>query len=263
MKKHVYDRDQRLITDGAVEDYLDSLCPGNSAVLEEIRSRAEQEDIPVIRRGSEELLKTALTMHRPKSILEIGTAVGYSALVMAQTLPDADIVTLEIGAVDYEKALENIAAAEAAARDDASKDCASGDCPPGDEAQKVGSGRGWPRIDALHLDANDYLVQAIDEGRRFDFVFLDAAKAQYIVWLPMILRLLADGGVLLADNVLLGGTIACSRYALDRRERTTHQRMRDFLYAITHDARLTTAVIPSGDGISISVYHEQAERRII
>ena len=246
MKKHVYDRDLRRITDAAVEDYLDSLCPGNSAVLEEIRERAEQEDIPIIRRGSEELLKTVLTIHRPQSILEIGTAVGYSALVMAQTLPDADIVTLEIGDADYEKALANIAIVEAAVK----------------EGRTDGqTARAGLHIDALHIDADDYLPRAIDEGRRFDFVFLDAAKAQYIIWLPMILRLLADGGVLLADNVLLDGTIACSRYALDRRERTAHQRMRDFLYAVTHDPRLTSTVIPSGDGISISVYHEQTERR--
>ncbi len=237
MKKTVKNRDQRRITDRSIEDYLDSLCPGNSAVLEDIRIRAEEDDIPIIRRNSEELLKTMLAARRPGRILEIGTAVGYSALVMAQTLPDSDIVTLEIGELDHRKALANIRRyEEAAGHEDSSQS--------------------HVRINALHVNADDYLPKAAAEGRKFDFVFLDAAKAQYIKWLAMILELLEDGGMLMADNVLLDGTVACSRYAIDRRERTAHQRMREFLYAVTHDPRLTTCVLASGDGVSISVYHK-------
>ena len=258
MKKTVENRVQRLITDRATEDYLDSLCPGNRAVLENIRLRAEHDDIPIIRRSSEELLKTILMIHRPGRILEIGTAVGYSALVMAQTLPKADIITLEIGDTDYAKALDNFALyAES-----------EGLLYPARAAYHQPQHQDMPqkaydtddpdilRIDAVHTDADEYLPKAVSDGMKFDFIFLDAAKAQYMIWLPYLLELLTDGGVLFADNVLLDGTIAASRYALDRRDRTAHQRMREFLYAITHDPRLTSSVVTSGDGISISVYHD-------
>jgi predicted O-methyltransferase YrrM len=261
MKKTVENRAQRLITDKATEDYLDSLCPGNRVVLENIRKRAEEDDIPIIRRTSEELLKTILTMHTPERILEIGTAVGYSALVMAETLPQADIVTLEIGSTDYMKALDNFALY---AGDTGLRYPAEAGRPPESRNPSL-TAVNMPetdilRIEALHIDADDYLAQAVKDGRKFDFVFLDAAKAQYIIWLPDIMRLLSEGGVLFADNVLLDGTIPLSRYALDRRDRTTHQRMRDFLYAITHEPRLVSAVVPSGDGVSISVYHEHQDR---
>ena len=256
MKKTIENRAERLITDRATEDYLDSLCPGNRAVLEDIRLRAQQEDIPIIRRSSEELLKTILMIHRPRNILEIGTAVGYSALVMAQTLPHADIVTLEIGDADYSKALGNFALyAECEGLLYPADMNQSPQYPDISREAHAADVSDILRIEAVHADADEYLPMAVNEGRKFDLIFLDAAKAQYIVWLPYILDLLTGDGVLFADNVLLDGTIAASRFALDRRDRTAHQRMREFLYAITHDPRLTSSVVTSGDGVSISVYH--------
>ena len=94
----------------------------------------------------------------------------------------------------------------------------------------------------------------IAAGRHFDFVFLDAAKGQYIVWLPDIKALLRDGGILMADNVLLEGIVAQSRFTLEHRDRSTQTRMRAFLYAVTHDPELSTTVLPVGDGVSLSVY---------
>lgn len=103
------------------------------------------------------------------------------------------------------------------------------------------------------------LEQLLAEGRRFDFIFLDAAKAQYPVWLPQLLRLLNPGGMLLSDNILQEGSLAESRFLIDRRERTIHSRMREYLFTLTHHPLLTTSILPVGDGISLSVRKEETE----
>ena len=82
---------------------------------------------------------------------------------------------------------------------------------------------------------------------------MDAAKAQYIVFLPEVKRLLAPGGMLISDNVLQDGDIVQSRFAVTRRNRTIHKRMREYLYALTHDEDLTTTILPVGDGVTISI----------
>ena len=211
-----------MIVSERIKDYLDSLSPGNSALIEKIREEALKDRIPILRRDTEELLKTLLVMKRPRRILEIGTAVGYSALVMASVIEeDASITTLEIGEADHRKAVNNIALAGKT-----------------------------DQITCLLTDAGEYLKNTVCE---YDFIFLDAAKAQYINWLPDIVRCLPIGGVLLSDNVLLEGTVAESRFALDRRERTAHERMRRFLFEITHREDLQTSVLPAGDGASISI----------
>ena len=95
----------------------------------------------------------------------------------------------------------------------------------------------------------------------FDFIFMDAAKGQYIHWLPVILRLLAEGGILFSDNVLQDGDIVESRYAVERRNRTIHSRMREYLYTLTHMEELETSVIPIGDGVTISVLKNRPNER--
>ena len=205
---------------GRIRDYLYSLEPEPDGRLEELRAYAEKERVPIIRRETESFLRTLIRARDPKHILEIGTAIGYSALVMAGCT-GGDILTME----NYEKripiARSNI--------------------------ERAGLSE---RIRLMEGDAGELLAGL---SGSFDFIFLDAAKGQYINWLPDIVRLMDRGAILFADNVLQDLTVLESRFTVERRERTTHSRMREFLHAIKHDERLESSVLPIGDGVSISV----------
>ena len=214
-----------MIDNTRIADYIDSLIPGNSEIIEEIRKEAVAADMPIIRRDGEQLLKSILKLNKPKRILEIGTCVGYSAIIMADiTEPDCHIHTVEIGENDYGIAIKNIAAA--------------GYC---------------DKISCRLADATDVLKEYAENDEQFDFVFMDAAKAQYINWLPYVTKILRSGGVLLSDNVLHDGDIVQSRFAVDRRDRTTHSRLREYLYELTHSDDYVTSVLNVADGMSISV----------
>lgn len=208
--------------------YINSLDMGNSELLNQIEREALETYVPIIRRETQSFLKTLLTAQKPVSILEVGTAVGFSALLMAEySGPDTRITTIE----KYEKripiAKENFRRA-------------------GREKQ----------ITLLEGDAAELLKELTGT---YDFIFMDAAKGQYIHFLPDILRLLAPGGILLSDNVLQDGDIIESRFAVERRDRTIHSRMREYLYLLTHHPELQTTVLPLGDGVALSVRKEQAE----
>ncbi len=211
-----------MITDPGVRDYLDSLDPGNGALLEEIRGEAAAQEVPVIRRDTEALLKTVIALKQPEEILEVGTAVAYSALVMAESAEAAHITTIE-------------------------------NWPPRIEGAKRNLGRAGmeERITLLEGDAGQILPGLPPE--RFDLIFMDAAKGQYLNWLPHLLKCLKTGGVLITDNVLQDGTVAASRFAIDRRERTIHARMRSYLRALTRTEGLVTSVTPCGDGTAVTV----------
>ena len=109
------------------------------------------------------------------------------------------------------------------------------------------------QITLIPGDAGELLHRLVEEGQHFDFIFMDAAKAQYIVWLPDILRLMSAGSVLVSDNILQDGSIIESRYQVERRDRTIHTRMREYLFRLKHEEALETAILPVGDGVSISV----------
>ena len=112
------------------------------------------------------------------------------------------------------------------------------------------------QITLLEGDAAEILKKL---NGTYDFIFMDAAKGQYIHFLPDIMRLLAPGGLLLSDNVLQDGDIIESRFAVERRDRTIHSRMREYLYVLTHHPELQTSVLPLGDGVTLSVRKEQVE----
>ena len=207
--------DERLVT------YINSLDTGNTAMLDQIEREATADYVPIIRKEMQSFLKFLLAMKKPARILEVGTAVGFSAILMAEYDPvPCQITTIE----NYEKripiARENFKRA-------------------GKEAQ----------IALLEGDAAEVLKTL--EGS-YDFIFMDAAKGQYIHFLPQILRLLAKDGVLVSDNVLQDGDVIESRFAVTRRNRTIHKRMREYLYTLTHSEELVTAVLPVGDGITLS-----------
>lgn len=211
-----------MITDGRITAYINSLDSGNGTLCDEIAREAAASYVPIIRRETAALLKTMVALKRPKQILEVGTAVGYSALLMAQNMPeDAHITTIEKFEKRIPIARENF--------------------------KKAGAEE---KITLLEGDAGKILSGL---SGNFDFIFMDAAKGQYIHWLPMILRLLNPGGLLMSDNVLQDGTIVESRYAVERRERTIHVRMREYLYLLKHTKELETSILPIGDGVALSV----------
>ena len=211
-----------MIVDERVRDYIHSLEPGQGSLCDGIASEAEAGNIPIIKKETAALLKTLITAKRPGAILQVGTAVGYSALLMAGVMPDfCRITTIE----KYEPRI--LAARE--------------------NFRKAGVG---DKVTLLEGDAGE-ILQSLSGP--FDFIFMDAAKGQYLHWLPNILRLMEPGAMLLSDNVLQEGTIVQSRYGVERRDRTIHARMREYLYRLKHMEELETAIVPVGDGVAVSV----------
>lgn len=212
-----------MIVHAWVDAYLDSLANENSDALEEIREFAIRTDVPILRRNTEGLLKNYLRLCRPKKILEVGTAIGYSALMMAECT-DAEITTIEKYPPRLELARKHI-------------------------VESIYS----ERIQLLEEDASPVLKAFAKEGETFDFIFMDAAKAQYIHWLADVVNILRSGGVLFSDNVLQDGEIAGPRVAVCRRNRGIYSNMREYLYAITHHESLESVVLPVGDGVAVSI----------
>ncbi len=210
-----------MIVDERISAFIDLQDKGNTPFLDEIEKYAKENNIPIIRKSTQILLKFLLAYAKPKRILEVGTAIGFSALLMSEYAPeDCHITTIE----KYEKripaAKENFA-----------------------QAKKEG------QITLLEGDATEILKELQPS---YDFIFMDAAKGQYIHFLPEILRLLSPGGLLVSDNVLQEGDVIESRFAVTRRDRTIHSRMREYLYELTHHPKLETCILPVGDGVTLS-----------
>ena len=211
-----------MIVDERMVTYINSLDMGNTPLLNEIEKEAKADLVPVIRREMQSFLKVLLAIHRPLRVLEVGTALGFSALLFCEYGPEnMQVTTIE----KYEKripiARENFRRA-------------------GRENQ----------ITLLEGDAADILKELQES---YDLIFMDAAKGQYIHFLDDVLRLMKPGSVLVSDNVLQGGDIIESHYAVERRNRTIYKRMREYLYELKHNDKLLTSVIPLGDGVTVSV----------
>lgn len=213
-----------MIVDERITAYINSLQTELPSHLKELEKSALSEGVPIIRKETQTFLKFLLAMKKPKRVLEIGTAVGFSAILMSEAIPeDSTITTMEKVEMRLVKARQNLASAPKASQ-----------------------------ITLLEGDAIIMLKQLVEEKNSFDFIFLDAAKAQYMNFLPEIMKLLPKDGILVTDNVLQDGTVAESRYSITRRDRTIHSRMRDYLYAISHMEELQTAILPVGDGVTVS-----------
>lgn len=211
-----------MIVNDRITAYINSLDTGNGALCDSIEEEALVSRVPVIRRETASFLKTLVALKRPQQILEVGTAVGYSALLMSRVMPeDCHITTIE----KYEK---RIPAAKENFKRAGKEQC----------------------ITLLEGDAEEILRTL---SGPYDFIFMDAAKGQYLHWLPLLLKLLPPGGVLVSDNVLQDGDIIESRYAVERRNRTIHARMREYLYTLTHMEEFETSIVPIGDGVTVSV----------
>ena len=210
------------IDEERAEVFIRAHSKGFPEYLEVLEKEARQQDVPVIRKGTQELLRFLLCLKRPKNILEIGTAVGFSTLLMAEyTGADTKITTIENYAPRIEKAKKNFAAYD-----------------------KDG------RINLIEGDAGEVL-KSLDD--KYDLIFLDGPKGQYEAYLDDILRLLPEGGLLITDNIFKEGDILESRYAVERRDRTIHARMRDFLLRLRDEESLESVILSSGDGATLSV----------
>lgn len=214
-----------MIVDERIVTFINSMETENSEILEVIEREALDSYVPIIRKEMQSFLKLLLSIQKPMCVLEVGTAVGFSALLMSEYLPDgATITTIE----NYDKRIPI--------------------------ARKNFERAGKEHmITLLEGDAQEVLKTL--EGE-YDFIFMDAAKGQYIHFLPDVLRLLRAGGLLVSDNVMQEGTIIESRFGVERRDRTIHARMREYLYVLKHHEELITSIVPLGDGVALSVKKE-------
>ena len=213
--------DERMLT------FIHSFDSDKPAYLTQLEQYSKETNVPIIRPQMQSLLKFLLTWGKPMKILEVGTAIGFSALLMSEYAPEGcHITTIE----KYEKRIP-------LAKENFEK-AGKSDC-----------------ITLLEGDATEILASMKEEGA-YDLIFMDAAKGQYINFLPDILRLLSPTGLLVSDNILQEGDLIESKYAVTRRNRTIHNRMREYLYALTHCDELETMIVPIADGITLSAKKE-------
>lgn len=211
-----------MIVNERIVAYINSLDRGNSPICNTIEKEAIEDDVPIIRKEMGNLLKVLLELKQPQSILEVGTAVGYSSILMSENMPqNCKITTIE----NYDK---RIPVAK-------------------NNFKRAG------KEDVITLIEGDALEVLKTLDGPYDFIFMDAAKGQYINYLPDIKRVLRKGGLLISDNILQEGEIVESRYAVARRNRTIHARIREYVYELTHSEDFVTSIVPIGDGITLSV----------
>ena len=211
-----------MIVEERMRTYINSLDMGNTPFLENLEQEALESRVPIIRKEMQSFLKMMLAANQPASILEVGTAVGFSTLLMCEYgRADLKITTIE----NYEKRIP-------VAKHNFER---AGKC---------------DQITLLEGDAME-IIKTLDGP--YDFIFVDAAKAQYIYFLPEVLRLMKKGAVLITDNVLQEGDLIESRFVVERRDRTIHKRMREYLEVVKNHEELETSIVPIGDGITISV----------
>lgn len=219
------EKEERILT------FIESMASGNTEFLNALEKEALGEGVPIIRTQTQSLLRFLLELVKPEKILEVGTATGFSACLMLNYAPQgAAVTTIERDPERIAKAREHFAMI--------------------DEDPSRMPGRRSGQIALLEGDAASVLKEL--KGP-YDFVFMDAAKGQYIHFLPEVVRVLTPGGLLVSDNIFKDGEILESRFAVKRRDRTIHKRMREYLQALTERADLQTLLLEEGDGAALSI----------
>ncbi len=223
----VFPMNDSLLVNSHISEYVRTLIPDLPVWLAEVECAAKEKEVPIIRKEAQGLLRFLLRSHMPENILEIGTAVGFSASFMA------DCMNYRVQITTIEKDETRIAAAEElfASREQL-KD----------------------HIRLIPGDAGAVLSQLTAENRKYDLIFLDSAKAQYPSYLEEIRKLLNEGGLLVTDNILQEGSLADSKFTVTRRDRTIHMRLREFTEILFNDPLFTSVLLPVGDGMTVSVY---------
>ena len=214
-----------MIVEPRLVEYLNSLETELPEHLAKLEAYAIEHEVPIIRKEAQSLLKFFLELKAPKRILEVGTAIGFSASLLCEYMPeDCHLTTIEKVPMRIVEAEKNLGALKR------SQD-----------------------VTFLTGDAEEVLRTLREQGNQYDFVFMDAAKAQYMSFLKEILPMLPKGALLITDNVLQEGSIVESKYSITRRDRTIHMRMREYLYELKHNEYLTTSIVAVGDGMALSV----------
>lgn len=220
-----------MITEERIAAYINSLDKELSPQLYELENEAKSSAVPIISKEAQGVIRFFLSLIKPRHILEVGTAIGFSALFMSEYSPkDSRITTIEKVPMRLVEARRNLSDDRHPYRD---------------------------KISLLEGEALEILKKLVKGKEKYDLIFLDAAKAQYMNFLPELMQLIDEGGLLITDNVLQDNTVINSRYSISRRDRTIHTRMREYLYTITHMDELDTLILPVGDGISISYRKEE------
>lgn len=205
-----------------VSEFIKQYIPAGESGLQKLRDTAEGNNVPVIRRETERFLQTVIMLIRPQRILELGTATGYSAIFMSKAAEELEVIdTIE----DWKPRISEAAA----------------------NIEKAGLRE---KINLIEGDALE-VMKKLKEA--YDLVFIDAAKGQYPDYLQEAVRLTHKGSVILADNILQDGEILESRFSVERRDRTIHKRLREYLDRVSMDKRLVTSIVPIGDGLTFSV----------
>ena len=215
------EREKRFrIVDDRVESFIGQSVEQYKGFIGEIRKEAILNNIPVISIESARLLEILTRVKRPKRILEIGTAIGFTSILMADGLAEnGKIDTIEIDDSTALKAAENI--------------------------KKAGLKQ---KINLIAGDAVDVLLNI---QQKYDFVFIDAAKGQYCRYYELCSRMVLPGGIIFADNVLYRGMTAGGD-KINRRQRLLVKRLREYISTATNDERFVADVLSIGDGICIS-----------
>ena len=207
------------------ESFLESIPDGLPEYLTDFEIENVKENIPIIRKGSQRLIRFMLEMKKPLNILEVGTATGFSSVFMLEFLnKKAKITTIEKMEERAVKAEKNF--------------------------NKFDKNK---QITLIKGDATDILSELVSKDKTYDFIFMDAAKGQYINFLENIKKLLVSGGILITDNMLQEGRLLDSRYTVVRRDRTIHRRMREYANALLRDKEFETMLLESGDGMAVSI----------
>ncbi len=214
-----------MIVEPRLVEYLNSLETELPDHLKKLEEYAILHEVPIIRKEAQSFLRLLLEVKQPKRILEVGTAIGFSASLMCEYMPeDCKLTTIEKVPMRIVEAEKNLAALKR--KDD---------------------------VTFLTGDAEDVLKELMEKGEQYDFIFMDAAKGQYMSFLQSIMPMLKKGAILITDNVLQEGSIMESKYSITRRDRTIHMRMREYLYELKHNDALTTSIVAVGDGMALSV----------
>lgn len=207
------------ITYDYMEEYLRSLLSENNKVLNELERYAKENNVPIVQKETARFLELMVSIQKPKKILELGTAIGYSAILMSEAMNNnVSITSIERDTSMIEEANANF------------------------------SKYGYSNIDILEGDALE-ILESIED--KYDLIFMDAGKGHYNHFLPNCLRLLSHEGIIIADNVLFRGMVATNDL-LKRRKITIVKRMRKYLEEVNKDTDLITSVIPMGDGIAVT-----------
>ena len=207
------------------ESFLESLPDDLPGYLMDLELENIRANIPIIRKGSQRLIRFMLELKKPVKVLEVGTATGFSSIFMLEFLDK------KAGITTIEKMKERIDKAEETFRNlDKNK-----------------------QITLIKGDAIEILADLVSKNKTFDFIFMDAAKGQYINFFENIKKLLVPGGMLITDNMLQEGRLLDSRYTVVRRDRTIHQRMREYVNVLMTDKNFETILLASGDGMAVSI----------